>query len=296
MLAQAARSAVMSDGGSGAPQQVALGPTGLAYNSSKPFGAFASFAYSGVGSSQTGGQFSGNVQTYTAGADYKLNPHLLVGLGFGYELTSLNTSYNAGTVRGGGWTLMPYVAWRQDNWQWDAMIGGGSFRYSQTQGGATPANGSYDATRWAMKTNLTAHYNVSGFDLAPTVGLLAALQFNNAFIDTTGTNQASSSVRILRPSAGGTVGYDLAVPQTGWVVTPFGKALLQVDVLHSGRPVLTNGTLADDQSVTGVLGGGLRARFTDYLSADIQGTYNTVGANNISQWIAAGMLRLDLPF
>jgi fibronectin-binding autotransporter adhesin len=56
MLAQAAHSAVMSDGGSGAPQQIALGPTGLAYNSGKPFGAFASFAYSGVGSSQTGGQ------------------------------------------------------------------------------------------------------------------------------------------------------------------------------------------------------------------------------------------------
>jgi hypothetical protein len=133
MLAQAARSAVMSDGGSGPPQQIALGPTGLAFNSSKPFGAFASFAYSGVGSSQTGGQFSGNVQTYTAGADYKLNANLLVGLGFGYELTALNTTYNFGTVRGGGWTLMPYVAWRQDNWQWDAMIGGGSFRYSQTQ-------------------------------------------------------------------------------------------------------------------------------------------------------------------
>ena len=103
-------------------------------------------------------------------------------------------------------------------------------------------------------------------------------------------------MRILRPSLGGEIGYDWTVPNTSLILGPYGKALLQYDILQSGRVVLTNGTLSSETTISGVLGGGLRAQITDYLSAMVEGTYNTVGAPNISQWVTTAQVRLSLPF
>jgi hypothetical protein len=309
MLAQAAGSILtqsLSDASGGLPpdpakpganrqQALTLGPSSLGFGSNKPYGAFLMGSYSGVGSNQAGGQFSGSIQNVIAGGDYKFTPNLLAGLALGYETSSINTAYNFGSLKGSGFTVMPYVAWHQGNIQWDAMIGGGALGYKIAQNTNTPATGSYGAQRFSFKTNLTADYDAFGFRLSPTVGLLSAFEFDNAYTDSNGNPQPSSSVRILRPSAGGEIGYDWAVPRTSLVLGPYGKALLQYDILQSGRATLTNGTLASETTLSGVLGGGLRARITDYLSAMID-TYNTVGAANISQWVTTGEVRLDLPF
>lgn len=310
MLAQAAQTIVTSDAFSGIPKNqekdgddnkdrketLALGPSSMSFGSNRPYGAFLMGSYSGVGSSQAGGQFGGSVQNVTGGADYKFTPDLLAGLGLGYETSSINTAYNFGSLKGSGFTVMPYAAWRQDNLQVDAMVGIGSLGYKIAQNNTTPSTGSYSAQRLSFKTNLTANYDVDGFHLAPTVGLLGTVEYDNSYIDSTGAWQPSSSVRILRPSLGGEIGYDWTVPMTSVVVGPYGKALLQYDILQSGRPMLANGTLASDTTLSGVLGGGARLRITDYLSAMIEGTYNTVGAANISQWVTTGEVRVDLPF
>jgi hypothetical protein len=143
MLAQAAGSAIMRSDASGGglpadpakqdtnqqlAQGLTLGPTSLTYNPNKPFGAFLMGSYSGVGSSQNGGQFHGTIQDIIAGADYKFTPNFLAGLALGYEMSSITTAYNFGSLKGNGFTVMPYVAWHQDNIQWDAMIGAGQLQ------------------------------------------------------------------------------------------------------------------------------------------------------------------------
>ncbi len=49
--------------------------------------------------------------------------------------------------------------------------------------------------------------------------------------------------------------------------------------------------------MSGVLGGGIDARFTDLVMFRLYLTYDTVlGASYISQWQAKGQVRVNLPF
>jgi hypothetical protein len=48
--------------------------------------------------------------------------------------------------------------------------------------------------------------------------------------------------------------------------------------------------------VSGVLGGGIDARFTDVVLFRLESTYDTIGASYVSQWQAKGQVRVNLPF
>jgi hypothetical protein len=293
---QATSGGVLSPAGD--KQMAAASPGSFAFGSNRPFGAFLRASYSGIGSSQAGAQFGGDVQTYTAAADYKFTPDWIGGFAVSYEISSVNTAYNFGRLSDTGVTIGPYVAWRFDpHFVWDAMLGVGWLDYNASQNATgAPSSGSFSGNRYVAASDVTGAYAVGDLRLRPTLGLLTVFELDRGFTDSAGAQQSSSSVRIGRLHGGGEAGYDIPIPNCHIVIAPFAKALVQYDLLHDGRPVTANGALVSETTVSGVLGGGIDARFSDLILLRLESSYDTIGAQNISQWNAAAQLRVNLPF
>ena len=283
---------------SGDKQLAAASPGALAFGSDRPFGGFLRATYSGVGSDQSGAQYGGKVQVYTGAGDYKFTPDWVGGIAVSYETGNITTAYNMGRQTDTGVTVGPYVAWHfAPHFVWDTMIGAGWLTYNVNQSATgTPSAGRFNGNRYMASSDVTGTYAFGHVSVRPAVGVLTVFELDNGFVDSAGVQQTSSSVRIGRLHGGGEVGYNIVMPGFPVVIAPFAKAVLQYDLLHDGRPVTANGTLVGETTVSGVLGGGIDARFTDLVMFRLESTYDTVGASYISQWQAKGQVRVNLPF
>jgi len=283
---------------SGDKQLAAASPGPLAFGSNRPFGGFLRVTESGIGSNQSGAQFGGKVQVYTAAGDYKFAPDWVGGIAASYETGKINTAYNNGWQTDTGVTIGPYVAWHlAPHFVWDAMIGAGWLSYNVSQSATgTPSSGKFNANRYVASSDVTGAYAFGNFSVRPSVGVLTVFELDSGFVDSAGVQQSSSSVRIGRLHGGGELGYNIVIPGFPVVIAPFAKAALQYDFLHDGRPVTANGDLVSETTVSGVLGGGVDARFTDLFLFRLEGGYDSIGASYVSQWQAKGQVRVNLPF
>jgi hypothetical protein len=160
-------------------QRVSLNGEGMTGLSAGGIGSKPSFWISGYGNTMkndyAGARYDGDVYSFIGGADYTINPNLVVGLSLALENTKLATQYNRGSYQAESWMLAPYVGYIIDKtWSIDASAGyaWGDSEIKWNSGIANTAK--QDLTRNFAAVNLNAQHWMGDTELSGKATLIRA--------------------------------------------------------------------------------------------------------------------------
>lgn len=244
--------------------------------------------YTSLERTDTGGELDGRVINGVVGIDYMVKKNAVVGLAFAYEDTDIDTTFNAGTFKGSGYTVAPYVGFAvSEKLTLDASFGYSFLEYDTTTGAQFGgATSSFDATRYFIAANATGRFMFKGdkVRLSPKLGVLYLEEEQDAFTNSAGTAVAENTISLGRVSLGAELGYRVQK------VEPYLKAAVEYDWEHENAVDLGNGNFSADDEVGVVAGGGINLFLSDRLSGRIEGTMNSLGRENLDVWSVTGKL------
>lgn len=153
-------------------------------------------------------RFNGDVHILLAGYDYTLSDKYIFGVALSHETSNFNTRFNSGNEMTKGFSINPYFAWLlSDAWSFDLSLGHGKFNTDQSR--TVPdatffpilmnaiVDSGFSSTRNFVSTNLTNVSAWGDWNLTGSVGLFAAKQKQDAYVESNGAvvNGTSQSIK-----------------------------------------------------------------------------------------------------
>lgn len=196
-------------GAAGGRTGVASGDAGLG------IGVWFSPSNSWSSSSDPVNKFSGTLQNFLLGADYKVTPNLLGGIALGFENSSFATAFNSGTLGNQGISATPYFGLSMFDHRliWNVM-GGYTYNMGQETRSAfeSPSiRGNFTGQRWMFSTNLTSVVPVAdSWSVVPAIGFLAAWDHRFNFTESSGNTPLKNDSVLVEGRFGAKVNYAFA--------------------------------------------------------------------------------------
>jgi len=202
-------------------------------------GVWAQGAYTWLDDDSVATKWDGNIFSVLVGADYRIDPSLIVGLSGGYEKTSLDTEFNSGDLEADGILVAPYATLILDkNFSIDATGGHQWLNYDVTRKdiSAQKITGSFNSQRWFAAVTANADYTLdksitgsSAIMLHGNAGFSYTNESQDAYTesgDVLGVNKtiAKNDLNLGQALVGARVAYDLDV------VIPFISVLGEFDL------------------------------------------------------------------
>jgi hypothetical protein len=209
----------------------------------------------GTGWSQSNdvGDTHGNQLNATAGIGYKVTPAFLIGVLTGYEHFRYDVNSLLGTMRGNGWTVGGYAAWRlAPHLRWDAMLGWSDISYDANAG---TASGSFTGHRWLMSTGLTGDYQMGAYVLEPSSKVFVLWEREGDWTDSLGALHNERDFSAGRVATGGQLIYpwNAGNVRIAPYLGAYGDYRFSTDnALPSGEPVVGIGNGWSARLTTGI--------------------------------------------
>jgi hypothetical protein len=265
-------------------------------NPNKGIGVWVQGSYTWLEDTNTATKWDGNIYTIMAGADYRINKHLLVGISGGYENTSLDTKFNNGDLGATGFIVAPYLTARiTDIFSIDATAGYAWLNYDVTRKETITTGekftGEFDSTRWFAAASLNADYvAMKKIKLHGETGYTYTREDQDAYTEKGGAgsrvNIGANNVALGVAFLGGRVGYDFGF------VTPYVLARAEYDLSKDTVAVAANQLKPVDDDFGLRVGGGLDFAIGPMFSGMMQGE-TVLFRDNYSEHRAIAKLRLD---
>ncbi len=268
----------------------------------KAYGAWVAGSWSSVEDNNTDTAFDGNVYTVMAGADYKVDDRLLVGLSIGYEDTDIDTAFNGfggtdGNIDGNGWTIAPYVSYGiADHVRANLVAGYSDVEYDTLRFDTSTGNritGSTDASRYFVDASLNADYTVAeNWTLYSKFGVFYASEEKDAFTETESNGatiaQADNDTDFGQFSLDARVGYLFEF------VEPYALVGLEYDFTKDEATVGAGQTAAslDNEDFGARFGGGFNLRLGPNVTGGIE-AYTVEFRDDYEEVTATGNLRIE---
>jgi hypothetical protein len=256
----------------------------------KQWFAWADVRGTGWNTNVSAGDISGGQINALAGLTRKLTPDFLVGLFGGYESFDYTSQLLDGTLRGGGWTVGAYTAWRLlPGLRLDAGVARSEVDYNGTSGTAAA---SFPGDRWIASTGVTGTYRTQGFEIEPSARVYGVWEHDNAYVDSLGTQQAALDFSTGRASAGAKVTYPWAYSAT-MIVAPY--AGLYTDYYFSNDAVTA--TLLPTEFIQGWsarVTSGVSVTFIGGAKLSVGGEVGGLGSGQFTVFSVRG--RASVPF
>ena len=225
-----------------------------------------------------------------AGADYKLQPWLAVGLTVGTEAFNTKIGTAGANVSENGVSVAPYVGVRLDpNIFFSAFVGGTWLNYNTAPQPGTSA--AFGAWRFMAGGSLTGVWRMGPWRLQPSVDIAYGSESQNGFTDSAGTVVPGQIVQYGRVRGGPEVGYRFDFPD--WSIEPFVLARGNID-FATNQTVLANGQqVAIRGGGSGGAGGGFVIQGRGF---NVRGdfVYDSIGVTGLDIW--TGRLRAGWSF
>jgi outer membrane autotransporter protein len=174
-------------------------------------GVWGNAAWTHLRNTFPGAAFSGDSYSSGIGADLRVTEGAIVGIAATGEYTKLDTSFNQGHLKTGGWGLGPYAAVNlTDNFYVDALAIW-SWLHNDVDRANGAVTGNYDSRRWIGLANLNGRFTDGAWRLQPYIGYLYVHQKDDAYTET-GTGAAAvptQTVSLGQGRLGGKVGYQI---------------------------------------------------------------------------------------
>jgi len=213
-------------------------------------------------------EFDGNLFSGMIGADYALTDKVTAGIGFGYEKTEIDTTFNEGNEEAKGWTVAPYVSYQyNDNYSVNLSAGYSALDYDMDridQQNRNIITGETDATRWFGALNFNGNWTNGDLSYGANIGTLYTKEKKDGFteVGAGASTVADNTTTIGRASIGGNIGYEFFD-----MMTPYVRAKYSYDYQDGGS--------ADESSINGGLG--VNFAIGSAVSAGIEANGTTKG-------------------
>ena len=168
-------------------------------------------SYSSLKNSLTQTRFDGDVHILLAGYDRTLSDKYILGVALSHESSNFNTRFNSGNAKTRGFNISPYVAvLLSDSWSFDLSLGHGKFntdQYRTTIVTSPTVDSDFSSTRDFLSTNLTGISALGDWNLTGSVGIFAAKQKQDAYVENGGFSVDASSQTIKQWNLAGEAAY-----------------------------------------------------------------------------------------
>lgn len=265
-------------------QEAALGLSGSqgGSHSYSPFDLWVEGTYAGYS-----GERSGRFGLFTAGADYVVNPGLLVG-----AFTQVDTmNQTSGTaVSGTGWMAGPYATVRlTDRLFWTSRAGWGRSSNSLSD------SGDFTSTRWLASTEVAGKWNLGqGVTFTPNLGFIYFQDTTDAYKDTFGVTIPGVKTELGQLKFSPELSYGFAADGGLWVEPSFAPELIwnfaSTNVDGSGA---LSDTATGPTGLRGRIKAGLNFRTPRGVAFSATASYDGIGASGYSA--IAGQARINVP-
>ena len=240
---------------------------------------------------QAGGDHSGNFGILYLGADYLLNPWILVGALVQFDWMDDESKTLGSEIDGNGWMAGPYVSLKlAPNILFDARGAWG-----QSDNEISPLGtytDSFDTDRWLAKANLTGNWFVQRLRVSPSVGVIYVEETQDGYVDLLGTSIDSYSAHLGRLMFGPEFGYAIE-RRDGMILEPHVAFTGMWDFDKDNTATIGGLTTGSDDFRVKVEGG-LIVQATNGVSGRAALTYDGIGSDNFSAW--GGQLWLSVPW
>ena len=238
-----------------------------------------------------GGDRSGNFGVLYVGADYLVNPWILVGALVQFDWMDDESKILNTDVSGNGWMAGPYMSLKlSEHILFDARGAWGQSNNDVSSLGTY--SDSFDTDRWLAKANVTGNWFIERWRVSPSVGVIYVEETQASYVDSLGSAVDSQSVRIGRLMFGPEFGYAIQRPD-GTIVEPHVAFTGMWDFdKDSSTTVGGLTTSIDDFRVK--VEGGLMVRATNGMSGRAALSYDGIGSDDLTAW--GGQLWLSLPW
>ena len=177
------------------------------------YGAWASYSYVDFNNNFAATAFDGHRHGGLTGIDISPRENILLGVAAGYEDNTIDTDFNHGHQQTGGFTIAPYFgALLTDTWSLNASAGYSSLSTDQFRtvpGTTTQVTSSPDHDRWFATLNLNGLTLYGNWVLGGQLGFLYALDTQDTFVESDGTQVAGLDSRLGQFNVGGEAAYSV---------------------------------------------------------------------------------------
>lgn len=245
---------------------------------------------------RNGADISGYSGLFGTGVDYVFNRALLAGVSLSYDVSGQKSSAQGTEARGTGWLVGPYATVRlSDNLFWQSRAAWGK-AHNEVSPDATTTD-SFGSTRWLASSKLTGRYQMSAWQLRPSVGVAYMEETSDGYTSANGSLVDSVKTRVGTASAGPEISYQyrlnpdvLIEPRAGIeAIWTFAR-----DISVGGNSAIVGGDAIGPEGVRGRAELGLRAMIVGGTVIDLSGAYDGIGAGDYNTITGRAVLRMPL--
>lgn len=245
------------------------------YHSTRRFDVWFEASYNKFeGSSDNGGSFG----IYYLGADYLVNPDLLIGALVQYDRMDSASALDDYSIEGKGWMVGPYVTARlQENLYLDAR-----FAWGKSENDISPFNTYTDrftTQRRLINASLSGKFEVSDWTLQPNVELSYIEDRQKAYVDSLAVVVPSQTLSVGQLRFGPNASRQY-VMSNGTVYEP----RLTLDAIYSHERTVLAGVTTQDNYWRARLEAGLGIKTDDGLHMSINGNLDGLGQSDFKAW------------
>ena len=224
------------------------------------------------------------------GADYLINPSLLVGLMAQFDWMDETDSAAGTAIDGQGWMAGPYMVTRlHENFYFD-----GRLAWGQSDNDINPVGlftDSFETERWLARGQLTGDFRAGNWLFSPHVGVIYFEENQQAYMDSLGILVPEQTVSLGRMTFGPKISY--RVENDGTVVEPFVGLEGIWDFDEADIVDVATGLSAGSDEFRARLEGGVLAYMPNGISLSIEGYYDGIGSDDLEAY--GGGVRLKVP-
>ncbi len=259
-----------------------------------PFDVWLEGSYASFGDRRSGSDLDGHFGLLVLGADYVVNPSLLLGAMVQFDTMSEHSDVDASDVEGEGWMAGPYATMRlSDSVFWRVRAAWG-----QSSNDISPFltyTDHFESERWLVSSRLTGNLEAGRWTFRPSASVLYMEDVAESYTDGSGAVVPEIRSRLGQIEAGPEVSYryeldDIQLEPHGglYIAATFAN---EADASGFGQ---IDGNIVGPDGMRARAELGLRATTRGGLSFDLSGSYDGMGSDRYEAYSASLTLRVPL--
>jgi hypothetical protein len=271
---------------------VGMGTLPTSRPKSSPFDIWVEGNYVSFADDRNKSDSDGHFGVLYVGADYVLNPRLLVGALVQFDSMQQRSATQAFDIKGKGWMAGPYATLRLTEnifLQGRAAMG----QSSNTVSPFLTYTDTFQTRRWLLNSTLVGRWQYGPWQFRPTASVSYIEDVSQAYTDSLGVGIPAVNAALGQFKAGPEFGYRHQLPD-GTTFEPRVGMQGIWNFKSSGNAANFGGTLAGPEELRGKVDIGLKTQFTNGIGIDVSGSYDGIGSNSFHA--TGGKVTVRVPF
>lgn len=260
-----------------------------------PLDVWVDVRYASFRDGRAGNDYGGHFGMATLGADYVVNPRLLVGALVQFDSMRQKSDTQSTDIRGEGWMFGPYATLRLSQ----HLFLQGRTAWGRSNNEVSPLmtyTDKFSSDRWLASMTLAGRWVAGPWTYKPALSVGYMEDMANGYTDSTGAVVPNVRATLGQAKAGPEVSYRYQWTRDVMLEPHAGAQLIWnfADGIQATAINSLNGEAAGPAGLRGRTELGLRAVATGGIIVDVSGAYDGIGAGGYNAMTGRAVLRIPL--